>query len=63
MALKGLDPVKQEGLLGVGIGMAGSGAILAAISLLVQNGYWFLVTGTVFVVIGIIVFAASRVVE
>lgn len=44
----------KQRIRAVGLGMAGSGAILGAISMLVEDGYWFLVTGTVFVLIGII---------
>jgi type II secretory pathway component PulF len=40
--------------------MAGSGALLTAISFFVNDPYWFLVTGTVFVVIGIALFFVSR---
>lgn len=45
---------------GIGIGMAGSGALLTAISLFVNDPYWFLVTGSVFVVIGILLSYVSR---
>jgi len=36
--------------------MAGSGALFVVISLFVKDPYWFLVTGTVFVIIGFVVF-------
>jgi hypothetical protein len=52
--------MRKRRFRGIGIGMAGSGALLAAISLLAKDPYWFLVTGSVFVVIGIILFLFSR---
>lgn len=51
----------KQRLLGVGLGMAGAGALLAAISMIVETDYWLIVTGTVFVVIGLILLIASRV--
>jgi hypothetical protein len=53
-------PDKQR-LLGVGLGMAGAGALLAAISMFVETDTWLIVTGTVFAVIGLILLVASRV--
>ena len=41
---------------GISIGMVGSGALLVAISMFVEDPYWFLLTGTVFVAIGLVVF-------
>ncbi len=41
---------------GISLGMVGGGALFVAISLLVEDPYWFLVTGTVFVAIGLVVF-------
>ncbi|MGD8405930.1 MAG: hypothetical protein PVJ21_19905 [Anaerolineales bacterium] len=52
--------MRKRRFRGIGIGMAGSGALLTAISLFVKEPYWFLVTGTVFVVIGILLFFVSR---
>lgn len=52
--------MRKRSFRSVGIGMAGSGALLTAISLLVKEPYWFLLTGTVFVVIGILLFFVSR---
>lgn len=37
-----------------GLAFAGIGAILIAISFFVANGYWFLLSGSVFVLIGLI---------
>jgi hypothetical protein len=45
---------------GIGIGMAGSGALMTAISFFVNDPYWFLITGSVFVLIGIVLFFFSR---
>jgi hypothetical protein len=36
--------------------MAGSGVLFVVISLFVKDPYWFLVTGSVFVAIGLILF-------
>ena len=52
----------KQRLLGVGLGIAGAGALLAAMSIVVENNYWLLVTGSVFVVIGLIVLIASQVI-
>ena len=52
--------MRKRRFRGVGIGMAGNGALLAAISLFVNDPYWFLLTGSVFVVIGIALFFFSR---
>jgi hypothetical protein len=49
----------QERLRAVGLGMAGSGGLLAVFSMLVANGIWLLVTGTVFVLIGIVLMAGA----
>jgi hypothetical protein len=51
---------ENRGILGVGLGMAGSGAFLVAISLLLADGFWFLVTGTVFALIGIVMVFNSK---
>jgi len=50
--------MSKNGIRGVSIGMTGSGALMIAISLMVDNSYWLLVTGTVFLVIGLIVYFA-----
>jgi len=52
--------MRERRFRGVGIGMAGSGALLTAISFFVKNSNWFLLTGTVFVVIGFILYFVSR---
>jgi hypothetical protein len=52
--------MRKRRFRGVGIGMAGSGALLTTISFFVSDPYWFLLTGTVFVVIGIALFFFSR---
>jgi len=52
--------MRRRRVRGVGIGMAGSGALLTAISFYVKDPYWFLMTGTVFVVFGIVLFLVSR---
>lgn len=44
----------------VGIGMAGSGALLAALSMLAEGGYWFIVVGSAFILVGIAMFIVSR---
>jgi hypothetical protein len=53
----------KRGLLGVGLGMAGSGALLAAIAMVVNDGYWLLLTGSVFLIIGLTLFIASLLVD
>jgi hypothetical protein len=55
-----MDGMRKHRFRGIGIGMAGSGTLLAAISSLAKDLYWFLLTGSVFVVIGIILFFFSR---
>lgn len=57
---KGDIGMRNRRFRGMVIGMAGSGALLTAIALLVKDPYWFLMTGTVFVVIGIVLFFTSR---
>ncbi len=44
----------------VGIGMTGSGAVLAAISMLAEGGYWFVVVGSAFILVGIAMLLVSR---
>jgi hypothetical protein len=53
----------KQRLRAVALGMAGSGGLLAAISIMVDDGYWLLLTGTVFLVIGLILFIASLLVD
>lgn len=52
----------KQRIVGVGLGMAGAGTLLAALSMIVDTGYWLILTGTVFVVIGLILLIASRVI-
>lgn len=48
--------MNKNGVRGVAIGMAGSGAIFTVIALFADNPFWFLVTGSVFLVIGLLVY-------
>ena len=52
--------MRKRRFRGVGIGMAGSGALMTAISFFVKQPYWFLMTGTVFVLFGIVLTFVSR---
>lgn len=52
--------MERRGVLGTGLGMAGSGAVLIVISILLADGYWFLVTGIVFVLIGVVAVFFSK---
>ena len=43
----------------MGLGVASSGALFMVISLLIQDEHWFLLTGSMFALIGIILFFSS----
>jgi hypothetical protein len=59
MYWKESDVMETKRIRGVGLGMAGVGALFVAISLLANNGYWFLVTGTTSVLVGIVTTLAA----
>jgi predicted membrane channel-forming protein YqfA (hemolysin III family) len=63
MSLKGADAVDKARIGGMRLGMGGVGAILAAISFFVQPGIWFLMIGGLFILMGVIFYTASRLVE
>jgi len=52
--------MRRRRFRGVVIGMAGSGALMTAISFFVKDPYLFLMIGTVFVLFGIVLFFVSR---
>jgi hypothetical protein len=60
LQVKEMIDMRKSRFRGVGIGMAGSGALMTAISFFVNDPYWFLLTGTVFIVMGIALFFFSR---
>ena len=52
--------MRKRRFRGVGIGMAGCGALMTAISFFVNELYWFLMIGTVFVLFGIVLFSSAK---
>lgn len=44
----------------IGLGFAGVGGILVVISMLLPDGYWFLLTGSAFVLVGLVRYFLGR---
>jgi hypothetical protein len=42
------------------MGSAGAGTLMVVIAMFLDDGYWFLVTGSVFVLLGVITFLYLR---